>query len=53
MRMRICLALAAAPRRARLVEKIEVHLLAPHQPFELGDARFGEREGGALVVVRR
>jgi hypothetical protein len=38
--------------RARPAEKIEVHLLAAHQPFELGDAGFGEREGGAPVVVR-
>ncbi|MDA9543149.1 hypothetical protein ACM43_00915 [Bradyrhizobium sp. CCBAU 45321] len=34
-------------------KNIEVHLLAAHQPFELGDAGFGEHEGGALVVVRR
>ncbi|WP_334529529.1 hypothetical protein [Bradyrhizobium sp. AZCC 2230] len=34
-------------------KKIKIHLLAAHQPFEFGDAGFGEREGGALVVVRR
>jgi hypothetical protein len=50
MRMRVCLALPAAPRRARLFEKIDVQLLAAHQPFELGDPRARLGECGALLL---
>ena len=54
MRIRVCLALLAAPRRARTAEKKRgVHLLGTHQPFEPGDTRFGERERGAFLIVRR
>src|SRR5438132_10491677 len=53
MRMRVCLALPAAPMRARLFrKKIDVHLLAADQPFKLGDARARLGECRALVLLR-
>jgi hypothetical protein len=39
--------------RARLAEKIEIHLLAAHQPFELGDAGIRMRQRRTLVVIGR
>jgi hypothetical protein len=48
--MRVCLALPAAPRRARLFEKIDIQLLAAHQPFKLGDPPVRMGECGALLL---
>ncbi len=42
---------AGRSMRARLSEKIDVHLLAANQPFGLGNAEPSPDVSGALVVV--